>query len=186
MNFTYYSKRLILKVLLPEDAKDVLHFYEENKDFFEAWEPDRSPNFYTEAFQRASLSYEYHEFLSAHFLRFYLYEQENPNKIIGSISFHNYVRGSLQSCTIGYKIHQLYCRKGYATEALSFAIALVFDELHFHRIEALVHPSNLPSKALLTKLGFYMEGIARNSVKLHGSWCDHERYGLLEDEFYSK
>lgn len=49
-----------------------------------------------------------------------------------------------------------------------------------HRIEAMVHPKNQPSIALLESVGFEREGIAREAARLSGSWQDMYRYSLLQ------
>ena len=83
------------------------------------------------------------------------------------------------TCTIGYKLDQHYIGQGYALEALEKAIDVVFDELGFHRIEALIHPKNEPSLHLIEKLGFEFEGIAKSCIRLNNKWTDHLRYALI-------
>lgn len=175
----YQTERLVLQVLTPNYDMQVLHFYMQNKSFFEPWEADRDSNFYTLPYQKTVLAIEYNKIIKSQFLRFYIFEKDHPTKIIGTISFSNFLRGAFQTCTIGYKIHQNYCHKGYATEAISFAISIVLEDLKMHRIEALVHPNNLASKILLEKLGFLQEGVARKAALLNGTWEDHERYALV-------
>lgn len=179
MNTYYRTNRLILQILTPYYTKQVLTFYDENKEFFEQWEAERPSNFYTFPYQKATLSAEYNHIIKSEYLRFYVFEKENQDKIIGTVSFSNFLRGAFETCTIGYKFHHDYCQKGYATEALSFSIPLVFQDLKMHRIEALVHPYNLPSKKLLDKLAFEPEGIVKKAVLLNGVWQDHEKYALV-------
>ena len=59
MLLQYETRRLILKVLGPDYSSDVLRFYQEDRELFEKYEADRSPNFYTEAHQRNILHLEY-------------------------------------------------------------------------------------------------------------------------------
>lgn len=183
MQLIYYTKRLILKVLDPSWAAKVCTFYKENKDHFEPFEPKRVPNFYSLDFQSANLSYEYNEFLHFRHLRFYLFEQEHPDRIIGSICFSNIRSGSFLSCSIGYKIDYRFEGRGYTTEALDFAIHnIIFTEYGLHRIEAAVHPANIPSLRIMEKLHFEREGIARDFAFLNDRWENHIKYALINSD----
>lgn len=179
MRTLYTTPRLLLKILDERSAGDVLNFYNLNRDYFEAWEPDRVPGFYTLDFQKMNLAYEYKLIKKSHMLRLWICDKESPDIIIGSISFYNFVKGSMMSCQVGYKIDHYCVGRGFATEALDAAIDIIFNVYHMHRIEAYVHPDNKPSSRILEKLNFMYEGIARSSVKLEGIWQDHTRYVLI-------
>ena len=45
-------------------------------------------------------------------------------------------------------------RKGYMYEAISKGMEIMDEELHLHRVEAIVLPDNEPSIALLENLDF--------------------------------
>lgn len=183
MKEIYETPRLILKVLSSSDSHQVLSFYERNKIFFETYEPDRLPHFYTEAFHSANLSFEYTHFLKSSYVRFWVFQKENPIRIIGTICFHNMVRSAFWSCTVGYKMDSSFCNRGYATEVLSFCIEeIIFKEYGFHRVEALIHPTNLPSLRLAQKVGMEYEGTAKKSINLHGSWEDHYRFAIVNQQ----
>ncbi len=179
MKLHYETERLNLRILTSSYANEVLSFYERNKDYINCWEPDRVRLFYTKEFQRANLVYEYNEIIKLHFLRFWLFEKSNPEYIIGCVCFQNFQKGPLMTCTIGYKLDQEYVGHGFAFEALEKAIELVFTELKFHRIEALIHPMNKPSLHLIEKLDFEYEGIAKSCIKLNNKWTDHLRYARI-------
>lgn len=57
----------------------------------------------------------------------------------------------------------------------------MFEDMKLHRIEASVLPENTASGKLLRNLGFELEGVKRQSVRLHGVWRDHELYALLSE-----
>lgn len=179
MKLYYETERLQLRILTSSYATEVLDFYERNRDFFNCWEPDRVRLFYTKDFHRANLVYEYNETVKLHFLRFWIFDKLNPERIIGCVCFQNLQKGSLMTCTIGYKLDKHYCGKGLATEALQRSIQIVFDELKFHRIEALIHPLNEPSIHLVEKLGFQYEGLSKSCIRLNNKWTDHLRYALI-------
>ncbi|WP_310605193.1 GNAT family N-acetyltransferase [Anaerosporobacter sp.] len=179
MRLYYETQRLQLRVLTSTYATEVLNFYERNKDFFNCWEPDRVRLFYTKDFHRANLVYEYNETIKSHFLRFWIFEKTNPEHIIGCVCFQNFQKGSLMTCTVGYKLDQQYTGQGIASEALQKSIEVVFSELGFHRIEALIHPMNTPSISLIEKLNFEFEGISKSCIRLNNKWTDHLRYALI-------
>lgn len=180
MNLVHYTDRLIIKVLGPEWASEVCSFYKRNQQFFEPYEPQRVPNFYTVPFHEATLRYEYREFLSFHHLRFFLFEPIDPEKIIGSISFSNIKRSSFQSCNLGYKMDFSFCNQGYMKEALFYCIShIIFGEYELHRIEATVLPNNIPSIRLMEHLHFESEGIAKDFAYLNGEWKDHIKYARI-------
>ena len=64
MSFELTTERLILKIEDSNKTQDILAFYQNNKALFEQFEPTRPNNFYTEAYQRASVSYEYSEIIT--------------------------------------------------------------------------------------------------------------------------
>lgn len=179
MNMYYETPRLILKVLHSNAADRVLDFYDRNKGNFEPWEPDRSELFYTLPFHTTNLSFEYNQIIKGQTMRLWIMKKNDPEKIIGCISFNNIMRGSFLSCVIGYKIDKDFCRQGFATEALEKTLSIIFKEYQLHRVEAYVSESNIASINLMEKLGFRYEGIAYSSVKLKGQWCDHLRYALI-------
>lgn len=179
MELVYETRRLLLKTLGEEDADKVVTFYEENKEIFEQYEIDREKNFYTKAHQAAVLRCESMMMKGQQTVRFWVFEKENPKRIIGTFSFHNIRFYAYMDCELGYKFHHEVWGMGYARESIEVGIDLMFEEWRLHRIEALVRPGNERSKHLLCALGFESEGIKRQNVKLHGAWCDHEVYSLL-------
>lgn len=182
MEMVYETPRLVLRILREDAAESVLRFYEENKEIFEKYELDRVENFYTKAYQATLLRCEYNLMLRNQFVRFWVFEKEDPKRIVGTFSFRNICYSAYMDCELGYKFHQSVWKRGYAKESIRKGLEIMFQEAKMHRIEALVQPENNPSKHLLKALGFTYEGVKRQNVKLHGTWCDHEVYSLLQGE----
>ena len=63
--------------------------------------------------------------------------------------------------------------KGYMTEGLKSAIDYVFQELNLHRVMANYMPHNQRSGNVLKRLGFVVEGYARDYLLINGKWQDH-------------
>jgi ribosomal-protein-alanine N-acetyltransferase len=93
--------------------------------------------------------------------------------VIGQISFTSYTRGPHQSCNLGYNIDHRFEGRGLMKEALVGAIQHAFQRLKFHRIAANYMPVNERSGRVLRRLGFNVEGYARDYLFLAGAWRDH-------------
>jgi ribosomal-protein-alanine N-acetyltransferase len=174
------TDRLLVKILREGAEGAVCDFYKRNKGYFEPFEPERAPGFYTEEFHRRGLAAEYHQYQQGRYLRLYLYEKSQPELIIGSICFDNIRMGSFQSCSVGYKLDGEYQNQGYMLEALTYSLnQIILRDYVLHRIEAMVVAENTPSIHLLERLGFEQEGVCRDFAKLNGVWRDHIRYALI-------
>lgn len=183
MQMTFNTERLALNILHPNDAEKVLAFYEENREHFEPWEPDRDMNFYTLPYQRLSLSIEYNLMQQSKLLRYWVTLPDNPETLIGSINFYNIVKGSYYTCQLGYKFDQKFNGKGFAFESVKACMDILFEEQKLHRVEANIMPSNLRSIHLIQKLGFIYEGLSKANIKINHSWEDHIRYAYINPNF---
>ena len=66
--------------------------------------------------------------------------------------------------------------------ALRLLLPAAFQEFGLHRVEAACIPDNQPSRALLDKFGFRTVGLARQYLRINGSWQDHVLYALLRSD----
>lgn len=184
MSFQLTTSRLKLQIEDETKAGQILDFYKKNAVLFDLYEPTRPANFYTLAYQKAAVAYEYSEIIKGKNLRYYIY-LKNGSPIIGSINFSRMEHGPFSRVSIGYKLDKDYHGKGYALEACQAAIPVIFSNYKIHRIEARVAPDNTPSIKLLEKLHFQYEGIEYQGVEIGGSFKDHHRYSLLNPDFNS-
>ncbi|MEK4050261.1 GNAT family N-acetyltransferase [Bacillus sp. FSL K6-2839] len=102
--------------------------------------------------------------------------------LIGTISLSSVVRGPVEGAWLGYVLDEKHGGKGYMTEAIRLIIDYAFDELHLHRIEAGVKPSNIGSIRVLEKTGFENEGLNRKKVKINGVWEDHYLFAIIHPD----
>lgn len=181
MYFKLSTKRLDLLVLTSEYAPQVLDFYKRNADIFSKYEPLIGDDFFTVEHQRRVLDFEYNNILKMNMIRYWIFEKGKHDKIIGTVSFRNIVRPIYSSCTVGYKIDRDYMNKGYCTEALSYLISYITNDLGLHRIEALILPDNAPSIHLVEKIGFQLEGVLRDKIQIDGKRLDHCMYSYIAD-----
>jgi ribosomal-protein-alanine N-acetyltransferase len=80
---------------------------------------------------------------------------------------------------VGYGIAPAYWRQGFMFEAVGALLALAFDELGMHRLEADIDPRNTASARSLEKLGFQREGLLRERWIVGAEISDSAIYGLL-------
>ena len=126
------------------------------------------------------LEAEYQEITRTRMLRYYLFLKDKPDTIIGSVCASGIRYGAFDSCSIGYKMAKKYCGQGYGKEAVERLVEILFEEYHLHRIEAMVHPDNASSIALLEALQFEREGLSKDAAKLCGKWQDMYRYARIQ------
>lgn len=105
--------------------------------------------------------------------------------IIGDIGIH-FTDEESKQVELGCTIAKKYQGHGYATEAMSAVINLLFNELNKHRITASIDPRNTDSIKLIERLGFRQEAHFRESLLINGVWVDDLVYGLLENEWKMK
>jgi len=83
---------------------------------------------------------------------------------------------------IGYMLARAHWGGGIAAEAVGAVIDRIFAEGQ-RRVFADTDPDNLPSRALLERLGFRLEGLLRAEWETHIGVRDTTLYGLLADEW---
>jgi ribosomal-protein-alanine N-acetyltransferase len=80
-----------------------------------------------------------------------------------------------------YLIGKPYWGNGFATEAVSGLIKYCFDTMNLTRLSAVVKPNNIPSKAVLEKLGFTFQSVVTGLSEEHGFY-NGELYYTLNKE----
>ena len=86
---------------------------------------------------------------------------------------------------MGYILAREAWGSGLMTEALTAVLDWGFGALELHRVEADVDPRNLPSVAILDRLGFVREGFLRQRWHVAGEVSDSIFLGLLAPEWAS-
>jgi ribosomal-protein-alanine N-acetyltransferase len=158
----------------PEDASRVLDYYVRSQAHLAPFSPPRPEGFLTEAFWRTQLAQNLVDLVEDRSLRLYLVDRDEPaGRVLGQIGFTQIFRGPFQACVLGYGLAPDSQGRGYMFEALSAAIAYVFDTLGLHRIGANYIPDNVRSGRLLQRLGFAVEGYAEKYLFINGAWRDH-------------
>jgi ribosomal-protein-serine acetyltransferase len=87
---------------------------------------------------------------------------------------------------IGYWLALAHTRKGIVTRCVARLLGLGFADLGLHRVELRAAPGNGRSRAVPERLGFTLEGTAREVVPFHDRWLDLCVYSMLAHEWEAK
>ena len=177
------TERLLLRLASQEDIPAILNYYTENKIYLTPFYPIWVENFFTYEFWQKQVENNIDGFINDISLRLFMIPKTKQNKIIASINFSNFVRGAAQYCSLGYSIAETEQGKGYMSEGVKAAIKYVFQELSMHRIMANYMPHNQRSGNLLKRLGFVVEGYARDYLLINGKWEDHILTSLTNSNY---
>jgi [ribosomal protein S5]-alanine N-acetyltransferase len=163
----------VIRLLQPDDAEALAALYALNRDFLAPYEPDRSDEFFTAAFQRRRI-----ERVGRDIWRWGILD---GGEMVGMIALADVVREALQVGNVGYFVDQAHNGRGLATNALADVVAFAFEEAGLHRLEAGTLVDNYASQRVLEKNGFERFGIARKLLKIDGEWRDHVLFERLHD-----
>lgn len=113
MQLVCKTERMSLVRLDPTSAELVLDYVNRNRAFLKEWETERNELYYTKLYQADLLEKEV-KLIEDGLLQkvWMLYE----DRIIGSISLSNIVRGAFQSCHLGYRMDGSLVNRGLMTE----------------------------------------------------------------------
>ncbi|GAA3625355.1 GNAT family N-acetyltransferase [Microlunatus ginsengisoli] len=167
-----------LRRLVPADAALLAELYRANRDFLAPWEPLRSEDFYTEAYQRIWLADALDRQAAGSTLPWMIMDDGEP---VGRITISDVVRGAFDSAHLGYWVAGAANGRGIASAAVAEAIRIAFVELGLHRVQAgtLIH--NTGSQKVLARNGFERIGLARSYLRIAGSWQDHLLFQRISD-----
>lgn len=167
------TARLTLRLARLQEAPAILKFYEDNRAHLGPWEPVRTPEFYTTAYWIQRVEMDHREFAAGASMRLFLFLTEQPDVIVGTANFTSFIRGVGHMCNLGYSLGDRFVGHGYMVEGLEGAIAYAFGPLNLHRIQANYMPHNARSGHVLERLGFVIEGQAKDYLMINGAWRDH-------------
>lgn len=147
-------------------------------DFLQPWEPTWPTDDLTrDAFaQRVRLCRE--DMRQGWAYPFLVFRLED-GALTGGITLSNVRRGVAQTATVGYWCGAPFARTGLTLDAVRTAAEFAFGQLDLHRLEAACLPENTASAGLLERAGFTREGLARQYLRINGSWRDHLLFGRL-------
>ena len=149
-----------------------------SRAFLQPWEPTwPTDDLSRAAFRRRLMAYQRDMDLGVGYA-FFVFRREDK-AIVGGITLSNVRRGVAQMGTVGYWAGEPFVRRGYTLDAVRALTGFCFGRLGLHRLEAACLPENEPSRRLLLRAGFEIEGRATAYLKINGDWRDHLLFGLV-------
>lgn len=168
----------VLKVLDESEAALLYQYINEEKQFHEPWEPARNDNYYSLETCRLRVREMRKDFLEDKGVALCLLSP-NEDRMLAYTNYSNIVRGVFQACNLGYSLREGEQGQGIMHETLTAGISYLKKELNIERIQASYMPRNNKSAAVLKKMGFEKEGVARDYLKINGVWEDHILTALI-------
>jgi [ribosomal protein S5]-alanine N-acetyltransferase len=158
---------------MQEDIPEILRYLNDNREFLAPFEPIQPVDFQTKKYWRDAVVRGFHQFQHGQALRLFLFEKTTPKRIIGTANFTNFIYHPFYCCSLGYGLSHDRTGQGLMQEALAEGIRYVFAQMHCHRIQANYMPRNQRSGKVLKRLGFEIEGEAKQYLLINGQWEDH-------------
>ena len=177
---------MIVRMCSPEEASQVVAYHIRNKEHLRPFYPLYEENYFKESYWQEKLALFKDEFKRDQSLKLFVFLKKEPEKVRGTISFNSILRRAAHYCTLGYGIDEEIMNQGLMTEALEASIKYVFEEMNLHRIMANYIPTNESSARVLRKLGFVVEGYARDYLFLNGEWKDHILTSIVNPQWKNK
>ncbi len=209
------TQRLILRLPPPSEAAKVVRYLQKNREHLANSGPAYPQDYFNQSFWEERLAQNIADAQDDKSLRMFMYERpvrtvdsafetdksanQPPsivhndlegelaydNDIIGGVNLNEIVRRAAQFCYLGYGIDEHHQGCGLMTEAVQAIVKYAFEEMNIHRIMANYMPINKRSGALLERLGFTVEGIARDYLHINGVWQDHVLTSLTNSQWKS-
>lgn len=171
------TPRLVLRASDPALADAAADFYRRNRDAHACWNPPQSEAMFSAEGQRRRLADAATAATVGAQIGWWLFAADDsaePGLALGQIHFSQIARRAFCSAMLGYSIDAAHEGRGLMREALVAALADAFGpRVLLHRVQANVRPENTRSLALLQRLGFEREGLARAYLFIDGAWRDH-------------
>ena len=179
--FAIETERLRLAVLRKNSAAAVTDYLVRNKEFHRKWSQTHDDKYFQVKTQKKYLGYDEIEYKAGRLVPLWITRKDDPDRIIGRVSFFNIAYGGMMSCAVGYHLDEECTGQGYMKEALLASCCLLVKELKIHRIEAFILPENERSLNLIRKAGFTEEGLRKSYMHIDGHWRDHMSFYILDE-----
>ncbi|HTN48483.1 MAG TPA: GNAT family N-acetyltransferase [Burkholderiaceae bacterium] len=183
MTIVLTTPRLVLEPMAPQHASRLAQFFVRNEAHLRPWDPPRPRGITEVEFWIAEAQRAVDDQADGAVARWVLLLRDDPDRIVGRVNFTQIVRGPFQSCMLGYAADGRCQGRGLMFEALQAALDHAFRGLRLHRVQANHVPENQRSARLLQRLGFQVEGLARNYLFINGAWRDHVLTALTYPQF---
>lgn len=177
-----HTSRLRLEPLVYAHADALLRYHVRNREHLKPYEPARPDEAYTRAGILEEIEIAEGFAADERAFTFAVFEREGGD-VVALVHLLHIFRAVRQSATIAYSVDIGRQGRGIATEAAGAVILFAFDKLNLHRIETGYFPCNAASGKVLRKLGFNVEGYARDYLFIDGAWHDSILVSLVNERW---
>ncbi|MCA9585578.1 MAG: GNAT family N-acetyltransferase [Myxococcales bacterium] len=170
------TQRLLLAPLDASDARDLWTAVEASRPELEPWLPWVPFNIDVDSSARyadASAA----DWDGARACRFSIRDR-GTHRLLGVIGLEQFAHLH-ENVELGYWLRTDSTRRGLMTEAARACLDFAFGPVNAHRVRVAAATNNHASLAVIRRLGFRFEGIAREAERCHGRWLDHAIFALL-------
>jgi ribosomal-protein-alanine N-acetyltransferase len=167
------TERLVIRLAEPDEVPEILRYYRDNRDHLQPFSPTFGADYLDARMWIEQVGARAREFANHESFRAFLFLREQPRRMVGNVNLTQVVRGSFQSCVLGYNLDAGAQGHGYMTEAVRAVVSFAFKDWGLHRVAANHMPSNERSSAVLERCGFKVEGQAPGYLCINGRWEDH-------------
>jgi [ribosomal protein S5]-alanine N-acetyltransferase len=154
-----------------------------SRNFLEPWEPSWPADALSRLSFRSRIARYAEDWRSDQAYNLFIFSHDDA--MVGGIGLSNVRRGVSETASLGYWVGEPFARQGFMTAALPLVLDFSFDKVRLHRVEAACLPTNVPSRALLARIGFQQEGYARQYLCIAGKWQDHLLFAILREDWRS-
>ena len=173
----------MIEPMAPSHAALLAAFFRRNEAHLRPWDPPRPSSITQPGFWEAEATRAVEEFHQGGVARWVVFARNDMDRIIARANYTQIVRGPFQSSMLGYAIEHEFEGRGLMREALQATLIHAFEVLRLHRVQANYLPDNHRSARLLQRLGFRVEGLARDYLFVNGAWRDHVLTALTTPQF---
>lgn len=110
---------------------------------------------------------------------------ELDGELAGCIDIHG-ISPLSHSGFLGYWLADRFVGRGAMSGAVARMLDLGFGELGLNRLVILAGMDNARSRAVAERLGFALEGVQRDGLRLHGRYHDACQYSMLSREWRAR
>ncbi len=173
-----FTERLILRPMQKSDAEAVFQYKSDDEvNKYQNWIPE-TLNDVVDFIEKRIVSV-----LDVQGTWFqFVVVRKDSREIIGDIGLH-FFDSQKSQVEIGCSISKEHQKQGFATEALTEILKLLFAGLNKHRVIASIDPRNAGSIQLMSRLGMRQEGHFRESLFINGEWVDDLIFAMLKREW---
>jgi len=161
----------VLRTVRAGDGAALARAYAANRTHLDPWEPTRSEEFFTPAWQEEHARQCVEDAAAGRSIRFLI--ESDDGEIRGRMNINNIVRGAFWSADLGYWVDASRTGRGLATRAVAQVLGFARTELRLHRMQAATLLHNTGSQRVLAANGFERIGMAPEYLKIAGEWQDH-------------